>query len=428
MKEIKSAELGEKYYEIDHESGLKIFVMPKENYSSAYAVFGTKYGSIDTRFKRSDSSEWTVVPEGIAHFLEHKLFESEDLDAFARYAKTGASANAYTSFDKTCYLFQCSDNFEASLEILLDFVTHPYFTEETVEKEQGIIGQEITMYYDVAGWMSTFNLLRLLYHNHPVRIDIAGTVESIAQITDKLLYDCYDTFYNLHNMCLTVVGNVTAKQVLDVCDRMLKKAPELEIERSFEEEPQSIAGNYCEYNLAMSMPVFSFGYKEKCEKPIQDIRKIVEVNILLEILAGDTSPLYDRLFSQGLINTGFSKEYFIGYGYEAVMFDGESTDPQAVSSEIKKAVKELREKGISDEQFENARRLLYGREIMEYNDIDSIANGFINAYFSGYSVFDAIEIYKSVTKNDIENRLADMMREDYSALSVVKSKAAGNGE
>lgn len=162
MKEIKSIALGEKYYEIDHKSGLKIYVFPKENYSSSYALFGTKYGSIDTRFKRSDSDEWTVVPEGIAHFLEHKLFESEELDAFERYAKTGASANAYTSFDRTCYLFQCSDNFCENLKILLDFVQHPYFTQQTVQKEQGIIGQEITMYLDVAGWMSTFNLLRCL--------------------------------------------------------------------------------------------------------------------------------------------------------------------------------------------------------------------------------------------------------------------------
>ena len=422
IKEIKSADLGEKYYEIDHSSGLKIFVMPKENYSSAYAVFGTKYGSIDTKFKRSDSNEWTTVPEGIAHFLEHKLFESEELDAFTRYAKTGASANAYTSFDKTCYLFQCSDNFDDSLEILLDFVTHPYFTKATVEKEQGIIGQEITMYYDVAGWMSTFNLLRLLYHNHPVRIDIAGTVESIAQITDQLLYDCYNTFYNLNNMCLAVVGNVTAEQVLAVCDRMLKKAQPLEIERSFEEEPREIVDSYCEYNLAMSMPVFSFGYKEDCKQLTQDIRKIIEVNILLEILAGDTSALYHKLFENGLINTSFSKEYFIGYGYEAVTFDGESTNPQAVADEIKKAVKLLKENGIDDDAFESARRSLYGREIMEYNDIDSIANGFANAYFSGYSIFDSLDIYKSVTKADIENRLADMMKEEYCALSVVKDK------
>lgn len=423
MKEIKSSALNEKYYEIDHPSGLKIYVMPKESYSSAYAVFGTNYGSIDTRFKRSDSNEWTVVPEGIAHFLEHKLFESEDLDAFARYAKTGASANAYTSFDKTCYLFQCSDNFDASLEILLDFVTHPYFTKETVEKEQGIIGQEITMYYDVAGWMSTFNLLRLLYHKHPVRIDIAGTIESIAQITDKLLYDCYNTFYNLHNMTLAVVGNVTAEQVTAVCDRMLKKAEPLEIERSFEDEPREIVQPYCEYNLAMSMPVFSFGYKEKCEKPTQDIKTIVETNILLEILAGETSSLYNSMFNKGLINTSFSKEYFIGYGYEAVMFDGESENPKAVSEEIKTEVARLKTEGISDEQFEAVRRSMYGKEIMEYNDIDSIANGMVAAHFGGYSVFDSMDIYKNVTKQDIENRLAVMMDEQYSALSVVKEKS-----
>ena len=422
MKEIKSSALNEKYYEIDHKSGLKIYVMPKENYSSAYAVFGTNYGSIDTRFKRSDSDKWTTVPEGIAHFLEHKLFESEDLDAFTRYAKTGASANAYTSFDKTCYLFQCSDNFEASLEILLDFVTHPYFTKETVEKEQGIIGQEITMYYDVPGWMSTFNLLKLLYHNHPVRIDIAGTVESIAQITDKLLYDCYNTFYNLNNMVLAVVGNVTPEQVLDVCDKMLKKAEPLKIERSFEEEPRDIAGTYTEYNLSMSMPVFSFGYKEKCEKPIQDIKTIVETNILLEILAGEASDLYNSLFEKGLINSSFSKEYFIGYGYEAITFDGESENPKAVSEAIKQEVARLKKEGIDENHFEAVRRSLYGREIMEYNDIDSIANGFVSAHFGGYSIFDSVEIFRSVTKEDIEKRLSQVMDEQYSALSVVKEK------
>lgn len=420
MKEIKSEALGEKYYEIDHKSGLKIYVMPKENYSSAYAIFGTKYGSIDTMFKRSDSDSKTVVPEGIAHFLEHKLFESEELDAFARYAKTGASANAYTSFDRTCYLFQCSDNFEASLEILLDFVTHPYFTKETVEKEQGIIGQEITMYYDVAGWMSMFNLLRLLYKNHPVRIDIAGTVESIAQITDKLLYDCYNTFYNLHNMALAVVGNVTAEQVLGVCDKELKKADELEIERFFEEEPRDIVDDYCEYNLSMSIPVFSFGYKEACKKPLQDIKTIIETNILLKILAGDTSKLYNGLFEKGLVNESFSFEYFTGHGYEAIMFEGESENPKEVAAQIKAEVARMKKDGIDEASFEAARRALYGKEIMSYNDIDTIANGIIGAHFGNCGIFDSIEIYKSVSKEDIERRLNEVMDEKYSALSVVK--------
>lgn len=422
MKIVESSALGEKYYEIDHKSGLKIFVMPKENYKSTYAVFGTKYGSIDTRFKRSDSDEFTVVPEGIAHFLEHKLFESEELDAFTRYAETGASANAYTSFDKTCYLFQCSDRFEDSLRILLDFVTHPYFTKETVEKEQGIIGQEITMYYDVAGWMSTFNLLRCLYKNHPVRIDIAGTVESISEITDKLLYDCYNTFYNLHNMALVVVGNADADRIVAICDECLEKAEDVSVERSFEDEPRDIVKAYDEYHLAMSVPVFSFGYKEKCETPERTLKEIVETNILLEVLIGESSPLYSSLIEKGLINSQFSKEYFVGYGYEAIMFDGESTNPQAVADEIKQEVARLKKDGIDDELFETVRRNLYGKEIMQYNDIDAVANGMISCYFSDYGIFDTMDIYKNVTKADIEKRLFEVMDEKYSALSVVKSK------
>lgn len=422
MKIVESSALGEKYYEIDHKSGLKIFVMPKENYKSTYAVFGTKYGSIDTRFKRNDSDEFTVVPEGIAHFLEHKLFESEELDAFTRYAETGASANAYTSFDKTCYLFQCSDRFEDSLRILLDFVTHPYFTKETVEKEQGIIGQEITMYYDVAGWMSTFNLLRCLYKNHPVRIDIAGTVESISEITDKLLYDCYNTFYNLHNMALVVVGNADADRIVAICDECLEKAENVSVERSFEDEPRDIVKSYDEYHLAMSVPVFSFGYKEKCETPERTLKEIVETNILLEVLIGESSPLYSSLIEKGLINSQFSKEYFVGYGYEAIMFDGESTNPQAVADEIKREIARLKKDGIDDELFETVRRNLYGKEIMQYNDIDAVANGMISCYFSDYGIFDTMDIYKNVTKADIEKRLFEVMDEKYSALSVVKSK------
>lgn len=418
----ESKELRERLYEIDHSSGLKIFVMPKANYKSTYAVFGTKYGSIDTCFKRSDQKEYTRVPEGIAHFLEHKLFESEELDAFTRYAETGASANAFTSFDKTCYLFQCSDRFADSLKILLDFVTHPYFTKETVEKEQGIIGQEITMYYDVPGWMSTFNLLRCLYKNHPVRIDIAGTVESISQITDKLLYDCYHTFYNLNNMALAVVGNVTPEEVIKVCDEMLKKSEDVTIERVFDEEPRDIVKSYEEYHIAVSMPVFSFGYKEACKTPQRTVQETVEMEILLEILAGETSNLYSALFEKGLINSTFSKEYFTGNGYEAVIFEGESTDAKTVAQAIKEEVARLRKEGISDQAFESARRSLYGREIMSYNVTDDVANAIIGCYFAGYSIFDPLEVYKNVKKEDVEKLLSEKLDEKYSALSVVRSE------
>ena len=422
MKTVDSAVLHEKYYEINHKSGLKIFVMPKQHYSSAYAVIGMRYGSIDTKFKRSDREDFVTVPEGIAHFLEHKLFESEELDAFTRYAETGASANAYTSFDKTCYLFQCTDRFEDSLRILLDFVTHPYFTKETVEKEQGIIGQEITMYYDVPGWMSTFNLLKCLYKNHPVRIDIAGTVESISHITDKLLYDWYDTFYNLNNMALAVVGNVDVESVLSVCDEVLKKSADVKIERAFEPEPREIVKPYDEYYLSVGMPVFSFGYKEACKTPLRTVKELVEMNVLLEILAGETSPLYTGLFEKGLINSSFSKEYFVGNGYESVIFDGESNNAGEVANAIKAEVENLRKNGFSDERFEAARRSLYGKEIMSYNDIDGVANSIIASCFGGFGAFDALDVYKNVKKSDIEKLLSEKLDEKYSALSVVKSK------
>lgn len=418
----ESKELGEKLYEIDHPSGLKIFVMPKEGYKSAYAVIGTKYGSIDTCFKRSNESSFTSVPEGIAHFLEHKLFESEELDAFTRYAETGASANAYTSFDKTCYLFQCSGRFEDSLRILLDFVTHPYFTKETVEKEQGIIGQEITMYYDVPGWMGTFNLLRCLYKNHPVRIDIAGTVDSISKITDKLLYECYNTFYNLNNMALAVVGSVTPQQVVSVCDELLEKAPDIKIERAEVDEPRDIVKPYEEYHLAVGMPVFSFGYKEACKTPLRSVEELVGMDILLELLAGETSPLYISLTEKGLINSSFSKEYFTGRGYEAVIFEGESRDAAAVADAIKARVAQLRQSGITDEEFETARRSLYGREIMSYNVTDDIANSILGCHFAGFCVFDALGVYKNIKKADVEALLREKLDERYCALSVVCAK------
>ena len=236
IREIRNDLLGDAYYECKHPSGLTILVYPKKDYASTYAVFGTNYGSIDT-FLKEKGGEAQALPEGTAHYLEHKLFESEELDAFTRFAETGAAANAYTTFDKTCYLFSCSSNFRENLKILLDFVQHPYFTEETVRKEQGIIGQEIQMYQDSPGWQVLFNLLRCLYHSHPVKIDIAGTVDSISHITADLLYGCYNSFYSLNNMVLAVAGNTTADEVLAVCNQCLQTAGPVYTERADYGEP-----------------------------------------------------------------------------------------------------------------------------------------------------------------------------------------------
>lgn len=201
---VKSERLGESYSVFHHPSGLDVLVWKMEGFTTTEAIFATKYGSIYNCFKTKDSKDFINVPEGIAHFLEHKLFENEDTDVFDLYAKTGANANAFTSFDETAYTFSCSENWEDSLEILLDFVQKPYFTEQSVAKEQGIIGQEIKMCADSPERQCFYNLLKALYVNHPIKIDIAGTVDTIAEITPDLLYECYYTFYNLHNMVLAI--------------------------------------------------------------------------------------------------------------------------------------------------------------------------------------------------------------------------------
>lgn len=420
IREVKSERLGESYFEIDHPSGLKILVYPKKNYAATYAVFGTRYGSIDTEFRLNGEEKFTCVPEGIAHFLEHKLFESEDLDAFERYAKTGASANAYTSFDKTCYLFSCTGKFQESLEILLDFVTHPYFTEKTVQKEQGIIGQEIQMCRDEAGWEALFSLLRAMYKTHPVRIDIAGTVESIAEITPELLYKCYETFYNFSNMVLCVAGNVTPDEVLSVADRLLKPQKPIQIERKFHREPREVAESYTEETLSVAFPIFSLGFKEAVETPERSLREILISDIILEAVAGKTSAFYSELLEAGLINTSFESEYFCGYGYAAWIFTGESPDGREVQKRITARIRALQETGISKADFERIRKKLYGRSIMQFNDIDGIANAMVSAYFCKEGLFDETEILQSLTLDEVNVRLRTALQTDCASLSVIK--------
>lgn len=420
IREVKSERLGESYFEIDHPSGLKILVYPKKNYAATYAVFGTRYGSIDTEFRLNGEEKFTCVPEGIAHFLEHKLFESEDLDAFERYAKTGASANAYTSFDKTCYLFSCTGKFQESLEILLDFVTHPYFTEKTVQKEQGIIGQEIQMCRDEAGWEALFSLLRAMYKTHPVRIDIAGTVESIAEITPELLYKCYETFYNFSNMVLCVAGNVTPDEVLSVADRLLKPQKPILIERKFHREPREVAESYTEETLSVAFPIFSLGFKEAVETPERSLREILISDIILEAVAGKTSAFYSELLEAGLINTSFESEYFCGYGYAAWIFTGESPDGREVQKRITARIRALQESGISKADFERIRKKLYGRSIMQFNDIDGIANAMVSAYFCKEGLFDETEILQSLTLDEVNARLRTALQTDCASLSVIK--------
>ena len=415
-REVFESEIGESYIKATLSSGLRIYILEKPQYNSSYAIFGTKYGSIDTMF--SVNGETVSVPEGIAHFLEHKLFESEDGDAFTKYAKTGAYANAFTSFDKTCYLFSCSDKFYENLAILLDFVQSPYFTEATVKKEQGIIGQEIRMYDDSPAWRVMFNMLLSMYSKHPVRIDIAGTVESIAKIDAELLYKCYNTFYNPSNMFICIAGNVNAEKVLQQIKTSIKASEPIEIDRITADEPDEVANNYVEQKLAVAQPMFCFGFKESMSKPERSVKHKISSAILLEILVGEASPLYKKLTNMGLINDEFSTEYFTGYGYAATIFEGESSDPRAVAEEIKKEIARLKAEGIDKKLFTAVRAGMYGNAIRLFDSVEGIAMQMVDAAMCDTGVFDDIKYLKSVTSEDVYKRLLKL-EDEKSVLSVI---------
>ena len=383
-----------------HSSGLKVYISNKETFATNYAVFGTKYGSVDTEFSLN-GQPMLETPEGIAHFLEHKLFEGEDGDAFEKYAKTGASANAYTSFDRTCYLFSCSDRFYDNLNILLSFVSSPYFTEKTVQKEQGIIGQEIKMYEDVPDWRVLFNLFRIMYHNHPVKVEIAGTVESIAKISDKTLYDCYNTFYNPSNMYLCLAGNFDTEKVLEMVDEKIKTAEEKTITRSDFSEPDTIVSNRCELKMAVSMPMFVIGIKDKpCDSKALPHKKAV-TELFLEMLAGKVSPLYNSLLEKGLINNRFGTEHFYGSSYSALLFDGESKDPDAVKDAIVSEIKKIADNGADTSLFDDAKRKLYGYAIRCYNDPEEAVGEFIDCYIDGTEPYSDLLALKEITADDV---------------------------
>lgn len=400
-----------------HSSGLKVYICEKPDFKVNYAVFGTHYGSVDTEFSLGDEPMITV-PEGIAHFLEHKLFEGEDGDAFEKYAVTGASANAYTSFDRTCYLFSCSERFYENLDILLGFVSSPYFTPETVQKEQGIIGQEIRMYEDVPGWRVLFNLLRIMYHNHPVNVEIAGTVESIAEITDKTLYDCYRTFYNPSNMFVCLCGNFDTYKALEMIDQRIKASDTPEIHRSEFSEPDTLVKPYIEQRMPVSMPLFVTGIKDNAAKLNRSQKTVIASELLLEITVGKISPLYNRLLNDGLINSHFGTEFFCGHGYAAFLFEGESKDPEAVKNAIIAELESIKLNGVDPLLFEDARRKMYGKEIRSFNDTEETVDGFIDCAINGFEPYGVLNTLSDITPDDVTARARELDL-TLCALSVV---------
>lgn len=420
---VITSSAGDKLIRIDHKSGLTIYVCEMEDFSSVEALFATKYGSVNTQFRTADDEDYCTVPEGIAHFLEHKLFENEDCDVFSLYAKTGANANAFTSFDKTAYLFSCTDNFKESLEILLSFVQNPYFTKESVEKELGIIGQEISMTNDNPSWRVFFNMLRGMYHDHPVKIDIAGTHDSIAKITADLLYRCYNTFYNLHNMVLSVAGNCKADDIIEIADRLLKPCKNIMLETVFPDEPESIVRDEFTETAPVGAPIFNLGIKCAPKTGFDNLKAEMEAYIAVQLLSNASSPLYQSMMEEGLINNTFTSEVFNGDGYFCIIFDGESEDPHAVRDRIFAEIERVKEIGLDPELFDEIRKSTYGVTIQEMNNVTAVANLMMNAHMMGVSPFDTIRVLSEMTLDDVNRFLREEINTEHSTLSIVRNSS-----
>ncbi|MBR4627153.1 MAG: insulinase family protein [Ruminococcus sp.] len=417
---ITSPRTGDSCIHVKHSSGLDIYICEMPGFSSVEALFGTKYGSVNTMFRQKGDADYTVVPEGIAHFLEHKLFENEDCDVFELYAKTGASGNAFTSFDKTAYLFSCSQNYQESLRILLDFVQKPYFTQATVDKEQGIIGQEIQMTNDSPEWRVFFNMLSCMYHEHPVKIDIAGTVESIAKIDADLLYKCYYTFYNLNNMVLSIAGNISADEVLAICDECLKPCEDKGLETVFPDEPEDIVKSEIYEVQPVGASIFNIGYKCRPCSGAERLKRSAAASIVSSMLADASSDMYQKLLKEEVINSSFDTEVFTGDGYFSVIFSGESSQPGRVRDALADEVDRWLSEGICSKDFQRIKKSTYGMLVRMLNNVESVANLMMNSHMEGTGPYDMISVLSELTEEDALEFLRNEFRRDRLVMSVIK--------
>ena len=418
MKEVTYKQIDEVLYYEKQANGLEVYILPKKGFNKSFAVFTTKYGSVDNWFIPLGKEEYDKVPDGIAHFLEHKMFEKEDGDVFQLFSKQGASANAFTSFTRTAYLFSCTSNFDKNLTTLLNFVQDPYFTEATVEKEKGIIGQEINMYDDNPDWRLYFGTIANMFHNHPVKIDIAGTIESIDKITKDMLYECYNTFYHPSNMLLFIVGAVDPEQTMELVrsnqsSKSYAEAPD--IKRKNDDEPTTVAKAKQVIQMNVSTPKVLVGIKAaNVELTGNDLlRNELTINLLLDILFGRSSDMYESLYSEGLIDGTFSYDYTQEHDFGFAMIGGDSSKPDELAEKITNYLLEKqKDDGITEEVIRRSKKKKIGGFLRSLNSPEYIANSFTRYAFHNTSLFEIVPTLESITLQDVQNTAKQLISKE----------------
>lgn len=410
------SQINESIYEYDHTSGLHVQIIPKEGYNKKFAILTVDFGSVDTEFILPGEKDVTTVPGGIAHFLEHKLFEQKNVDVLEQFARLGAQANAATSFSRTYYYFTATENFEECFDLLLYFVFHPYLTKENVEKEKGIISQEINMYLDNPYFISSMNLQRAIYHNNPIRNDIAGSCQDVMSIDVDTLKTVYESFYVPSNMSLVVVGDISCDAIVLSVDKAFKNKKKTVVpSRVPWNEPKEIKESFIEEKMEVAMTIFNIGFKDDNEKftGVKRVRRDIAGMILANMLFGQTSEFYEKMYNKGIINQSFYSGYEIERDFALFTIGGESEHVDELVDEIKKYIKDLDEKGLDEDDFIMIKNSTEGEMIKAFNSPETIGKIFGRLHLQGINGFDyflscgtidfqeVVDVFRSVLLGDM---------------------------
>ena len=426
MEKIHFDQLEETLYHETLPNGLDVYILPKQGFSKTFVTFTTKYGSIDRSFVPLGEEEAITVPDGIAHFLEHKMFEKEDGDVFQKFSEYGASANAFTSFTRTAYLFSATNHIEQSTNTLLDFVQQPYFTEQTVNKEKGIIGQEIQMYDDQPDWRVYFGSIENLYEQHPVKIDIAGTVESIDGITAKHLYTCYNTFYHPSNMLLFAIGNVDPEQMMETIrtNQANKTFTEPQpIERIVVDEPKEAAVSNRVLHMDVQKPkaYVSFKAREVSLQGIAMMKHELAIELALDLMYGRSSDFYEEVYQKGWIDESYSYDFSLEEGFGFAMVGSDTAHPLELQERVKRVMNDAaKELPFTQEDLDRVKRRKIGFTLRALNSLEFIANQFTRYKFNDMNLFDIVPVIEQLTIADVERAMTSITGESQQSTFTIE--------
>ncbi|KEK53524.1 peptidase M16 inactive domain protein [Staphylococcus warneri Lyso 2 2011] len=406
MKQHYYDVIDETVYEHELQNGLRLFVIPKPGFQKTFVTYTTQFGSLDSRFKPLGKDEFVTVPDGVAHFLEHKLFEKEEEDLFTAFAEKNAQANAFTSFDRTSYLFSATDHLENNIKRLLTMVETPYFTKETVDKEKGIIAEEIKMYQEQPGYKLMFNTLRAMYEKHPIRVDIAGSVESIYDITKDDLYLCYETFYHPSNMVLFVVGDVEPQYIVDIVEEhenLRDKTNQPKIERALIDEPKSVNQHVVSEEMKLQSPKLMLGFKNQPldESPEKYVQRDLEMTFFYELIFGEETEFYQELLNDDLIDETFGYQFVLEPTYSFSIITSATNHPDQLKQLLIKQLKDNKGNLTDVEAFDLLKKQFIGEFISSLNSPEYIANQYAKLYFEGVRVFDMLNIVENITLESV---------------------------